>query len=239
MLPGLADTLAQLVAALDWHGALSMDLIAADSGPVIIDINPRLVEPANALVAGVDLVAAMLDVARNARPRVWFAGNTGVRTRQTLLAILGAAAPHGTRGAILREASDAIFARGDYTGSIEELTPVVGDPVRGGAYRCSARCVIDPPAPMAEISRRRGRALRSHAESLGPNSGGGRMTSAAGAARPYDGSRTPASIGTACKSGTRKEICCAMRNSHINRARGFCRASGNGFHDGARTVAEP
>ena len=128
VLPGLADTLAQLVAALDWHGALSMDLIAADSGPVIIDINPRLVEPANALVAGVDLVAAMLDVARNARPREWFAGNTGVRTRQTLLAILGAAAPHGTRGAILREASDAIFARGDYTGSIEELTPVVGDP---------------------------------------------------------------------------------------------------------------
>jgi predicted ATP-grasp superfamily ATP-dependent carboligase len=36
-LPGLPDILARLVAALDWHGALSMDLIVADGGPVIID----------------------------------------------------------------------------------------------------------------------------------------------------------------------------------------------------------
>jgi hypothetical protein len=33
-LPGLAEMLARLVAALDWHGALSMDLIVADSGAV-------------------------------------------------------------------------------------------------------------------------------------------------------------------------------------------------------------
>jgi hypothetical protein len=52
-----------------------------------------------------------------------------VRTRQTLLAILGAAEQHGTRGAVFREAFDAIFGRGDYAGSDEELTPVAGDPV--------------------------------------------------------------------------------------------------------------
>jgi len=39
-LPGLAEMLARLVGALDWHGALSMDLIVAESGPVIIDVNP-------------------------------------------------------------------------------------------------------------------------------------------------------------------------------------------------------
>ncbi len=128
-LPGLADMLARLLAALDWHGALSMDLIVSDSGPVIIDVNPRLVEPANALAAGVDLVAAMLDLARGARPQQQSSGGTGVRTRQTLLAILGAAEQHGTRGAVLREAFDAIFGRGDYTGSTEELTPVTGDPI--------------------------------------------------------------------------------------------------------------
>jgi hypothetical protein len=65
-LPGLAGMLARLVGALDWHGALSMDLIAADSGPVVIDVNPRLVEPAKALAAGVDLVGVMLDVADDA-----------------------------------------------------------------------------------------------------------------------------------------------------------------------------
>ena len=128
-LPGLADMLARLVAALDWHGALSMDLIVADAGPVIIDVNPRLVEPANALAAGVDLVAAMLDGASEAAAQERASGTAGVRTRQTLLAILGAAEHHGTRGAVLREAFDAIFARGDYAGSVEELTPVAGDPV--------------------------------------------------------------------------------------------------------------
>ena len=128
-LPGLADMLARLVAALDWHGALSMDLIVADSVPVIIDVNPRLVEPANALAAGVDLVAAMLDLAGDAPAQARLAGGAGVRTRQTLLAILGAAERHGARGAVVREAFDAVFARGDYAGSVEELTPVSGDPV--------------------------------------------------------------------------------------------------------------
>jgi glutathione synthase/RimK-type ligase-like ATP-grasp enzyme len=128
-LPGLADLLARIVAALDWHGALSMDLIVADVGPVIIDVNPRLVEPANALAAGVDLVAAMLDLAGDAPARERSPGAADVRTRQTLLAILGAAQQHGARGAVLREAFNAIFARGDYAGSIEELTPVTGDPI--------------------------------------------------------------------------------------------------------------
>jgi predicted ATP-grasp superfamily ATP-dependent carboligase len=128
-LPGLAEMLARLVAALEWNGALSMDMIVADDVPVIIDVNPRLVEPANALAAGVDLVAAMLDVAGDAASQQRLAGSAGVRTRQTLLAILGAAEQHGTRGAILREAFDATFARGNYAGSVEELTPVTGDPV--------------------------------------------------------------------------------------------------------------
>jgi hypothetical protein len=129
VLPGLADILARLTAALDWHGALSMDLIIADSGPVIIDVNPRLVEPANALAAGIDLVGAMLDVAGAVPAQERKAGGAGVRTRQTLLAVLRAAEQQGSRGAVLREAFHAIFARGDYVGSVEELTPVAGDPI--------------------------------------------------------------------------------------------------------------
>jgi len=106
-----------------------MDLIVAEDGPVVIDVNPRLVEPANALAAGVDLVAAMLDVAGAAPAQVRPTGGAGKRTRQTLLAILGAAELQGARGAVLCEAFNAIFARGDYAGSTEELTPVARDPV--------------------------------------------------------------------------------------------------------------
>ena len=145
-LSGLAEILARLVAVLDWHGALSMDVIIADGGPFIIDVNPRLVEPANALAADVDLVAAMLDVASEAPAQKRLSGRAGVRTRQTLLAILGAAEHHGARGAIIREAFDAIFARGDYVGSVEELTPVVGDPVAAvPVVAALVASVIHPP----------------------------------------------------------------------------------------------
>ncbi|BAM92535.1 hypothetical protein S58_65680 [Bradyrhizobium oligotrophicum S58] len=128
VLPELAGMLARLVASLAWHGGLSMDVIIGDDGPVIIDVNPRLVEPANAFAAGVDLVAAMLEAATGVAAPERAAGMAGVRTRQTLLAILGAAQHSGSRTAVLREAVDAICALGDYAGSAEELTPIAGDP---------------------------------------------------------------------------------------------------------------
>ncbi|CCD99514.1 hypothetical protein [Bradyrhizobium sp. STM 3809] len=129
VLPGLDAMLARLVGLLDWHGGLSMDVIIGDGRPVVIDVNPRMVEPANALAAGVDLVAAMLDAATGMSGPERPAGTAGLRTRQTLLAILGAAEHQGSRRAVLREAIDAIRARGDYARSTEELTPVAGDPL--------------------------------------------------------------------------------------------------------------
>jgi hypothetical protein len=49
-LPAAADYLVALGEGLGWHGALSFDLIVAPAPdpPVVIDINPRLVEPGNA-----------------------------------------------------------------------------------------------------------------------------------------------------------------------------------------------
>jgi predicted ATP-grasp superfamily ATP-dependent carboligase len=43
-----AEHLEGLVAALRWTGALSMDVIMTTDGPLVIDVNPRLVEPMNA-----------------------------------------------------------------------------------------------------------------------------------------------------------------------------------------------
>ena len=129
VLPEIPSLLGKLVAALDWHGGLSMDVIVTADGPVVIDVNPRIVEPANALAAGVDLVAAMLDLCGNVPASVRPVGRAGVRTHQTLIALLGAAEQQGKRRAILREALNAMFSRGAYAGSNEELTPLGGDPV--------------------------------------------------------------------------------------------------------------
>jgi hypothetical protein len=127
--PGLRDLLAQFAGALAWHGVLSMDIILGPDGPVVIDVNPRLVEPGNALASGVDLVAAMLDVAGASNPPECLPGRDGVRTRQALIGILGAARQEGTRRAIAREACAAVLGTGPYSGSREELTPIIYDPL--------------------------------------------------------------------------------------------------------------
>jgi hypothetical protein len=54
--PAVVEHLQSLGAYLRWHGALSFDYIlpADNRGPVYIDANPRLVEPMNAYLSGVN-----------------------------------------------------------------------------------------------------------------------------------------------------------------------------------------
>ena len=77
-LPVIAEHLRQLGRLLGWHGALSLDCILTPSGPLYIDLNPRLVEPMNAYLSGVDLVGTLRDLAvwNPARP---VAGRTAGR----------------------------------------------------------------------------------------------------------------------------------------------------------------
>ena len=127
-LPTLAGHLERLVRALDWHGPISMDVIVTEDGPLIIDVNPRLVEPINAQLAGTDLVGTMLELAQNRHPPALPIGRAGVRSRQLLLSVLGAAL-RGSRRAVLSDLMAALRGRGAYSGAVEELTPVGGDPI--------------------------------------------------------------------------------------------------------------
>ena len=125
-LPRAREQMARLGAALTWHGALSADVIDGPEGPVFIDINPRLVEPANALAAGVDLTGALVQVALNGTSRPQPDGTPGARTHQLLLAVLEAG-QLGRRRDVARELADAALRRGSYRDSREELTPGCGD----------------------------------------------------------------------------------------------------------------
>ena len=127
-LPEARSWLEVLGADLDWHGALSADVIVTDAGPMFIDINPRLVEPENAWQAGVDLVRGMLDVACGV-PSGQPSGRTGVKTHQLLLALLGAAQQGSGRRGIAAELLGAVRKSGPYSESVEELTPVHRDPI--------------------------------------------------------------------------------------------------------------
>ena len=128
-MPEAREHMARLGAALDWHGALSADVIIGPDGPRFIDINPRLVEPVNALASGVDLTGALVEVARSGSSRVpQPTAGPGARTHQLLLAVLGAA-HQGGRPDVARELVHAVLHRGEYRGSREELTPGRGDPL--------------------------------------------------------------------------------------------------------------
>jgi glutathione synthase/RimK-type ligase-like ATP-grasp enzyme len=124
--PSLQTDLARLGQALAWHGALSVDAIVADERAYVIDVNPRLVEPGNALAAGTDLVGALLAVATGTSTTA-AAGRTGVRTHQLLMAILGTAQQTGRRRSVVAEIARAATHRDVYRNSREELLPLHRD----------------------------------------------------------------------------------------------------------------
>jgi hypothetical protein len=127
-LPEARTALVGLGRGLGWHGALSADVIVGQDGPVIIDVNPRLVEPGNALASGVDLVGAMMEIAVGQPVATAPPGRPGVNTHQLLLAVLGAAKATGRRG-VLGELRSALRHTGLYEDSSEELSPVARDPL--------------------------------------------------------------------------------------------------------------
>ena len=112
---------------LQWHGALSADVILSQDGPLFIDINPRLVEPQNAHASGVDLVDSILQLPAGGHPATQPEGRPGVATHQLLVAVLGAAQHGRGRREILAELLHAARETGHYLDSTEELTPLAGD----------------------------------------------------------------------------------------------------------------
>jgi predicted ATP-grasp superfamily ATP-dependent carboligase len=127
---GVRDTVARIGQALKWHGALSFDYIRdeATGTPHFIDANPRLVEPMNAWLSGVDLPGALLQVSLGETPPVQPGGRAGVLTRLGLMGLLDAARRRHRRRDILREIGLLAAGFGRYRGSREELVPLLTDP---------------------------------------------------------------------------------------------------------------
>jgi predicted ATP-grasp superfamily ATP-dependent carboligase len=124
------DTVAQIGQALMWHGALSFDFIRDDATgtPHFIDANPRMVEPMNAWLSGVDLPGALLLVSLGETPPVQSEGREGVLTRLGLMGLLEAARQRNRRRDVLREIGWLATGSRRYRGSREELVPLLTDP---------------------------------------------------------------------------------------------------------------
>jgi hypothetical protein len=132
--------------SLRWHGGLSADVILTDAGPVVIDVNPRLVEPGNAWRSGVDLTGALLDIACGGAPDAQPPGGAGVATHQLLVAMVGVGADGRGRRGLMAEMLSALAHSGQYRGSAEELTPVRGDPATALPVLVEALAMLIRPA---------------------------------------------------------------------------------------------
>jgi predicted ATP-grasp superfamily ATP-dependent carboligase len=127
--PQVRTLLATIGEKLAWHGALSVDYMMADEDatPLLIDCNPRLVEPMSAYLAGLDLVGLLLRISLGETPAAAGESRAEVRTHLAMQALLGCASGSGTRRDIWRECWRLLAGSEPYAGSSEELTPVRQD----------------------------------------------------------------------------------------------------------------
>ena len=127
--PTAAPLVERIGAALRWHGALSFDyIVETHSGrPLFIDANPRLVEPVNALLCGVDLAGALVQISLGQSPPRQPEGKPDVKTRLGLMAVLNAAWRLDTRAAVLSELTRMLARTGRFADTVEELTPIRRD----------------------------------------------------------------------------------------------------------------
>lgn len=124
--PQVRACLTRIGQGLAWHGALSVDYIMREDGaaPLLIDCNPRLVEPMSAYLAGLDLVGLLLRISLGETPDGLPESRAGVRTHLSMQALLGCAARGGMRRDLIGECWRLSTGSAPYAGSAEELTPV-------------------------------------------------------------------------------------------------------------------
>jgi predicted ATP-grasp superfamily ATP-dependent carboligase len=141
--------------ALDWHGALSIDYIMPDGGgtPLLIDCNPRLVEPVNAYRSGVDLVGLLLRISLGETPAALPEGREGVLTHLAMQALLGCGARGGTRRNIARECVRLFAHSAPYADSTEELMPVETDWISAVPLVVTAALLLASPKSAIKLAR--------------------------------------------------------------------------------------
>jgi predicted ATP-grasp superfamily ATP-dependent carboligase len=154
--PGVRALLTIIGEELAWHGALSVDYILPgnDATPLLIDCNPRLVEPMSAYLAGVDLVRLLLEISQGDTPAVAGDSRAGVRTHLAMQALLGCASRGGTRRDMIKECWRLLTGVEPYADSTEELTPVRLDWISAVPLAMTAVSLLIAPKLAGTLARR-------------------------------------------------------------------------------------
>jgi predicted ATP-grasp superfamily ATP-dependent carboligase len=153
--PDIRTMLATIGKKLAWYGALSIDYLMPDSGgtPLLIDCNPRLVEPMSAYLAGTDLVGLLLQLSRGEAPAALPESRRRVRTHLAMQALLGCASRGGNRRGLLRECWRLATAAELYADSTEELTPMRLDWISAVPLSITATLLLASPKFADQLAR--------------------------------------------------------------------------------------
>jgi hypothetical protein len=124
--PDVRAHLKRLGERLRWHGALSADYILKEPEgiPLYIDCNPRLVEPVNAFLSGIDLAGLLVAVSVGEQPEEIPPSRAGIRTHMAIQSLMECTIRGGSRLSLLSEIWHLWRESGPYANSREELTPV-------------------------------------------------------------------------------------------------------------------
>jgi len=116
--------------SLAWHGSLSIDYFWDErtGQPAYIDANPRITEPMNALVNGINLADLQVQLSLGKKIKPIPSAQTFRKSHNLIQAMLGAAGRSRSWTGILGEVAQVVFRKGIYRGSQEGMTPVRQDP---------------------------------------------------------------------------------------------------------------
>jgi hypothetical protein len=125
------EHIARIGGHLNWHGPFFIDYFydAASGRPEYIEANPRVGEPVNALLSGINLPELLVQIARGESPQHVPPGRVGVRTHNLLMILMSAAHAGQSRLALTREIRQCAAGHGLYENSEDELIRTRDDPL--------------------------------------------------------------------------------------------------------------
>jgi predicted ATP-grasp superfamily ATP-dependent carboligase len=131
--PSVRNHLVTLGQALEWHGPLALDYLFDETtgNPIYIECNPRLVEPMNATLSGVNLADLTVRIALGEEGAygTYQSGQPGIRSHSLMALLLGIADHGASRREVLHTLGEDMRGRGIFARSREDLTPVRIDPL--------------------------------------------------------------------------------------------------------------
>ncbi len=118
---------------LNWHGPIALDYIYDESAaqPYYLEANPRLVEPMNAYLSGINFPELIIQAAlgRDRQANQTLPGKVGVRSHSLIAILLGLAGEGRSRAYLIQNIRQSIEKKGIFEDSKEDLTPFALDPL--------------------------------------------------------------------------------------------------------------